>query len=338
MALSTVHFPVHSSLLSPQALVTQVLSLYELQAPVSCFLLTRGINDTYLVLAGRNKYILRVYTAGDHTISEVGAELDILATIYQHGVNTAIALPRRDGQCITVLHVPEGERYTVLFSFLEGQPIHQHQLTSEQHRQAGTQLAQLHILLDAHLPTVDRSKHDLTTLIDHPLATILNFTLFTHDRNQRQFLKDVVEKIKVRLFGLNDFSYGICHGDYLTGNLLWNDRQLAVLDFDFSAYNWRVYDLATYIWMQALGQPDLERLRQDVIRPFMAGYQSTRTIGKAEQEAVLIFVLVRQFWLLGASGIPRSGRFGSAWLMGGFFADFVAFVRRWAIYLELGSE
>jgi hypothetical protein len=51
-------FPVIQSLHSPQALVTEVLSGYDIGYPVDCKLLSHNLNDTYLVSVGERCYIL----------------------------------------------------------------------------------------------------------------------------------------------------------------------------------------------------------------------------------------------------------------------------------------
>jgi len=60
----TTPFPAVHSILAPSALLAEILPRYALENPMSCIFLARGVNDTYLVQAGTEKYILRVYTAG----------------------------------------------------------------------------------------------------------------------------------------------------------------------------------------------------------------------------------------------------------------------------------
>jgi Ser/Thr protein kinase RdoA (MazF antagonist) len=104
---------------------------------------------------------------------------------------------------------------------------------------------------------------------------------------------------------------------------------MAIIDLDFCAYGWRVYDLATYIWLQVENDVSLRKARQPVFDALLEGYQSVRPLSDAERRALPHFVLVRHNWLLGGSGIPRSPRFGISWLTGGYFERFMGFIRGW---------
>src|SRR5258708_4871472 len=57
------YFPVVQSLLSPQALVRQVLAQYDLGERIECKLLRHNLNDVYLVVTPNQRYVLRVSQA-----------------------------------------------------------------------------------------------------------------------------------------------------------------------------------------------------------------------------------------------------------------------------------
>lgn len=87
----TIPFPVTHSILAPEALLAEVLPLYDLAEQVSCLFLTRGVNDTYLVWVGETKYILRVYRAGWRSLSDVLYEIEFVRYLDQKEI--AVSMP-----------------------------------------------------------------------------------------------------------------------------------------------------------------------------------------------------------------------------------------------------
>jgi Ser/Thr protein kinase RdoA (MazF antagonist) len=171
----------------------------------------------------------------------------------------------------------------------------------------------------------------MQSLVDGPLARIGSFQFFARSPEQTAYLQKVSVELKAEMAQLPVLSpaYGICHGDYHSGNLLLHDDDLAIIDLDFCAYSWRLYDVATYIWLQALDQPDLDKIAHEVTQPLLDGYQIVRRLSETEQRLLPYFVIVRQLWLLGGSGIPRTTRFGVGWLLDDYFDRYIAFIRRW---------
>ena len=64
--------------------------------------------------------------------------------------------------------------------------------------------------------------------------------------------------------------YGICHGDFMSGNtLLDSSGRLVIIDLDFAGYGWRLFDLATFVWIQGQGEHSAHR---DVQQALLEGY------------------------------------------------------------------
>ena len=87
------------SVISADALPPLLEAHYDLETPVTCHLLHAGDNDTYLVQAGRGKYVLRIYWPGHYWIqgtSDYRFELDWLAFLHKRGLLVSYAIPRLD--------------------------------------------------------------------------------------------------------------------------------------------------------------------------------------------------------------------------------------------------
>jgi Ser/Thr protein kinase RdoA (MazF antagonist) len=325
----TNFIPVVSSTLSADALVEWVLVHYSLPTPLTCHFLAHGINDSYLVSTGDARYLLRVYTTGDHTPEQIEAEIAVLDAMHRHGVTATQSIVRHDGRHLTEIHAPEGLRHAVLFTFLEGQI--DHTATPEQSWYAGEALARFHRIFNGREPAFHRPYHNAQTLIDEPLTAIEAFTPFAAYQQHFAYLREVTNQLKseIALLPTTKPEYGLCHGDFMSGNLVWQGERPAIIDLDFCAYCWRVYDLATCLWLQVRHESNPRRAAQPIAHAFLQGYQSVRPLSSAERRALPFFVLIRHIWLLGGSAIPRSARHGIAWLLGDFFEGFIAFIRAW---------
>jgi Ser/Thr protein kinase RdoA (MazF antagonist) len=323
-------FPVVSSLLSTDALVEQILSVYHLDKPVQCYLWRYGLNDSYVVYAGEKKAFLRIYanTTNKHTQSNIQAEVNILNFLHEQGVPVATAISRHDGQTVTEIHAPEGTRYAVLFNFVESNP-QRGDLTADICFQCGAALAQFHQTIDTAKQPFERHHNDLVYLLDKPLERIRSFPPFTRYEKHFDYLDEVsaILKQKVETMPRTQPTYGICHGDFMDGNtIITPDNTVTIIDFDFANYGWRVFDLGTFIWIHASHKnPSWREFQVALIN----GYESIRPLSPVERDMLPYFVLLRHIWLLGGSGLLNIQRHGIEWLMGDAFDNFVAFIREW---------
>jgi Ser/Thr protein kinase RdoA (MazF antagonist) len=328
----TIPFPAISSLLSTDTLVEQILSAYNLDKPVQCYLWRYGLNDSYVVYAGEKKAFLRIYanTTNQHTQANIQAEVDILNFLDERGVPVATAIPRKDGQYVTAIHAPEGTRHSVLFNFVESNP-QRGELIAEICFQCGKALAQFHQTIDTSPNTFERHHHHLENLLDKPLERIRSFAPFARQRKHFDYLDEVSAILKQKAEALPQTkpAYGICHGDFMVGNtIITPDNTLTIIDFDFANYGWRVFDLGTFIWIHASHKnPSWREFQAALIN----GYESIRPLNPVERDMLPYFVLLRHIWLLGGSGLLNIQRHGIEWVVGDAFDNFVAFIREWLV-------
>ncbi|MBU0491151.1 MAG: phosphotransferase [Chloroflexi bacterium] len=89
--------------------------------------------------------------------------------------------------------------------------------------------------------------------------------------------------------------YGMIHGDVIRANAqVSDDGQVTVLDFDLCGLGWRVYDVASYLFV-VQGLPNQDESE----RAFLEGYQEIRSLTKCEQEILPLFEAVRAIFDIG---------------------------------------
>ena len=307
-------FPTFRSVLLAEALVEHVLSLYALGDSVTCYLYSRKINDVYMVHAAQRRWVLRVAAANGHTRPAVQSEINMLCHLEQARIAVAGPVARRDGAYVTVLQAPEGERAAVLFPFVEQtQP---HDVTPEQARRYGATLAHMHRAADTFPTHIHRPPHDYHYFVEEPLARLDSFALFAGRTAELAYIQEAATSLWEQAKQLPETPphYGFCHGDAKSDNALYgDDGAVTLIDFDCCGMGWRVYDLATYIWVQIVDSPELDWSKQDVFRALLEGYQSIRPLSAAEYEALPVFAALRQLFLFGGV-IKHSPAHGSAYV------------------------
>jgi Ser/Thr protein kinase RdoA (MazF antagonist) len=320
--------PVQSSILSPGALVERVLPEYALPHPRSSRLISRSMNDVYQVTAGAETFYLRVSGHGWRSRDAIAAELALIADLSARGVPVAPVVPRDDGAVLTPLAAPEGERFAVLFAAAPGAPVRN--ITPQQARDYGRLAAALHTAADASATTYHRFALDECHLLDEPLRAVRAAMLNVDGGDDLVFLERVAERVRHRLRALprTQPGYGLCHGDLHPGNVRFDAAgEPTLFDFDCMGYGWRAYDLTVFLW-NAFGERRPKRWRESRWRAFRRGYREVRPLPDDLDEALPLFLVARQLWLMGLDSADRSG-WPPQWLTADWLRDMVRPVRTW---------
>ncbi len=323
--LSPRYLPVFRSVLRADTLAQQVLPFYTLGDRVSCTFYQRGINDLYSVQTVQGRWMLRITAANGSDPAAVQSEIAMLRHLDAAGIAVAAPVARQDGAYLTQIAAPEGERTAVLFDFVEGSPPEAN--NPVQARNFGAALARMHIAADRYPADIQRPLHDRRYFVDEPLARLRDFAWFASYSAELAYIQEAAPALWTQAATLPQHTpvYGFCHGDALRGNALYGD-DVTLLDFDYSGLGWRVYDLATYLWLEIIDGPALDWSKQAVHRALLEGYQSVRPLSAAEIEALPVFAALRQIFLFGAA-IKHAAAFGAAWMNADWLARMVEFIR-----------
>ena len=317
--------PVQHSLLADGALTSYLIATYALPPTTTCRLWQRGINDVYLVDTGTARFVLRIAPTQWRSPSHFGAEIDLLLFLHQSGLQVPQPVPSANGSYLHTLLAPEGLRYTVLFTFISGQP---YRTTARQSTRYGQALALFHTHTDTYHDQAIDYTFGPTQLVDEPLARLTPW--FADRPEELEWLSALAHRVRDVPRQLPDHapSYGLCHGDINNNNILLIDRQRwALLDFEYMGYGWRIFDIATFVNNQ-LVQSRWSRGTWQHIDAFVAGYQAVRPLSRAEIAAAPAFVVLRQLWLLGRGALVQPN-IGSAPFQQWVFTRCLPFLRQW---------
>lgn len=299
---------VTRSLFSAESVTELIKMNYALSAPIKCQLLCVGDNDHYLVTTDSGRYVLRIYKQDPSAVkteTNYLFELDWLKYLQEKRCLVAAPIPRKDGSFLGMIEVPEGLRRYVLFEYAEGDSDF---LNRKRAFLLGREIARIHLISNKFKTNHTKPPLDLHFLLEAPIQSIKQHLGDTYVDEQER-LNELAIFLKEKILSLLSFKekdWGLIGGDFHGFNQKFMNNRLTLIDFDLCGYGWRAYDLATFRWLQL---SDLEvgthiiqtwiNGRFLVWRNFLSGYQSIRRLSLEEQEAIPLFVQIRQIWWMG---------------------------------------
>jgi Ser/Thr protein kinase RdoA (MazF antagonist) len=289
-------FPVLASILSPGALIREVLPGFAVGEISQCAFYSGGFNHTYRVRTVEgNTYWLRAYRMGWRTLEDIRYELDVLNHLKRKGFPAAQPVLYQDGQCFCAVAAPEGQRTVALFTEAPGQEVSYAHEPERVAARYGRAVAHMHSALEDFSSPHRRFHLDIAHFIDRPLHHIEPF--LAHRPDDWAYVQQFAETLRQRLLSLpaGELEQGFCHGDLQGYHAKADsDGTLTFFDFDCGGYGFRAYDLAVFLWCCRL---------QDAVAvrwpSFLQAYRETRASGDFNVQAVPLFTCARYLWHMG---------------------------------------
>ncbi len=273
-------FPVSSTILSAPALADFLGETYAFETPPQCRLLRAGINHSYLVTVGSQRFVLRIYSLGWRSETEIREELGLLDQLREAGLSVSYALPDAGGKRLQLLQAPEGPRYAVLFSYAPGEKIIDNGIAT--HRSTGMLMARMH-RASATLPALRRRTYSYNELVLQGLQQLGEF--LPPDSSELLQLAALLEGLRPVLEpALQQLPKGIVHLDIWFDNLnVDKNGTVTLFDFDFCGNGALALDPAYYLLQLHFLNP--EAYAQNAAA-FLAGYEQVRPLSAAERDAL----------------------------------------------------
>jgi Ser/Thr protein kinase RdoA (MazF antagonist) len=237
-------------------------------------------NDIYMGLYDDVKIIIRV--SQRRSLSETMAEINLLKEISEE---VKVHRPRQ----VNHSYIIEKDQYVLSFySYVEAGDWRQAQLSHQIHFNAGLALGKI------HLYTMSKKDYLRNRYDQHPDLKLVDYL----DQSIQDACKETLTKINH--IDKTNQSFGLIHGDYLYSNLLYQNQEVIVIDFDDIEYNYYIYDVAVYMFYLLLGgkpnQMDIEP-NIEVFKNFMEGYRSVNKETILPLDQIQTFFRLRQIKL-----------------------------------------
>jgi len=207
-------FPVLASILSPEALIHDVLPGFAVGEIDQCSFYSGGFNHTYrLRTAEGRSYWLRAYRLGWRTLDDIRYELDVLNHLKHKGFPAAQPVPYRDGQYFCAVAAPEGQRYVALFTEAPGQEISYAHEPEQVAQHYGRAVAQMHNALEDFSSPQRRFHLDIPYFTARPLRYLEPFLVDRPD--DWAYVQHFAQILRQQLLRLPaaELEQGFCHGD-----------------------------------------------------------------------------------------------------------------------------
>jgi len=276
-------------LVSAEALAKILQAAYALHE-VRCQLIQATMRDVYRVTSERQTYILFIYRHQQRTPEEITAEWKFIDYLYTQDIPVAPAVRQNTGELLLTLAAPEGTRYAVLSTFVDGQHL-RHRYSIEAVRRYGHHIGRIHTLSDVIAHHFTRPCNDFHFVVEQSLTALA--PLLWHRQADLNYLWDIASVIRLKFNALPQKApyYGMIHGDVIRANAqVSDDGSVTVLDFDLCGLGWRAYDVASYL--QVAGTEEAKRA-------FLTGYQEIRKLSSQEQSLLPVFEATRHIFSLG---------------------------------------
>jgi Ser/Thr protein kinase RdoA (MazF antagonist) len=330
-ATSMLPFPVSSSILSATHLAGFVQSRYLLSSNTVCRLIKTGINHSYLITDGEDKFVFRVYSLNWRSVTEIGEEIALLNNLKEHHIPVSYPIEDSTKSYIQDIPAPEGKRYGVLFSYAPGGKMYSY--STDIHFRLGKAMANMHLVTrDQH---INRVTYNADVLLENAVERIKPFI----DNNAEEFI--YLEKLKAYLVSqLNGLSTstlrrGIVHADIWYDNMHFDSNGDVILfDFDFCGNGWLALDIAYYV-IQLHKIEKEENEYQLKLKSFLDGYESITPISEEEKSAIPVLGVSVFIFFLGIQG-HRYDNWSNVFLNEIYLKLFInLLIKRWNNYHQL---
>lgn len=262
--------PASSAILSAAHLALFVQQQYALGHETTCRLIKAGVNHTYLVRAGDQKFVFRIYSLNWRTRTDIAEEIRLLEHVRNGGVPVSYALPDASGQYVQEIDAPEGLRYGVLFSHADGQKMLT--FSGDRHEELGRIMARLHQLTEGF--PLDRATYTPMYLLTDSLQKIAPFLPF--DSPELHFLQTAQTWLFTELTNADQTQLrrGAVHLDIWFDNLNIDPAgNVTLFDFDFCGNGPLVLDVGYYLMQLHGTETDAAEFLTKRER-FLNGYES----------------------------------------------------------------
>ncbi|WP_052702757.1 phosphotransferase enzyme family protein [Paenibacillus beijingensis] len=283
----------------------RAMLLYPVSSRSTIRLLNYSENATYLIedTETGDRAILRINRPGYHIKEELEAELIWMEAIRSH---SSIVVPEpitgSNGELVQLVsagHDGQDPYHCVMFTFLAGSaPDEENESRLEiQFAKLGEITAHLHNHTSMWKDSgqLSRPTWDYETMLGSKPKWGRWQDGLDMTPERVEVLKQAAGNVSQRLsrFGKTPDRFGLVHADLRLANLLVEDEQIKVIDFDDCGFSWFLYDLAS-----ALSFMEHKDCVPNLIRAWLKGYETVRTISDEEKEEIPTFIMLRRLTLV----------------------------------------
>jgi len=266
-------------------------------------------NVTFRVSANSSDtdYVLRLHRPGYNSIEELNSERIWVRALKEAGISVPGSLLTREGQHFALVDIPDAgeQRYAGMTTWFEGTPLNEYLATTSDaverkrlFRRIGELAAAIHNQSSGWKEPAgfEMGRLDVESLLgetpywgrfwEHAELTATEKALLLQERERA--------RATLIAYGESPDNFGLIHADLHPENIVYNGKDLALIDFDDAAYGWHLYEIATALIMDRLA-PDFDALRAALLE----GYRENRPLSEQDVDLLDAFLLIRGMAIIG---------------------------------------
>lgn len=259
------------------------------------------------VCGGDTDYVLRLHRPGYNSIEELDSERIWARALREAGISVQDSLLTCQGQHFELIDIPGAgeQRHAGMTTWLEGTPLSDYLETSSGRekrqrifRRIGEIAAAIHNQSTCwkEPPDFTRRRLDLNGLLgEAPLwGRFWEHADLTEGEQALLQRARVSARAALSGYGERPDNFSLIHADLHPENIVYNGDDLALIDFDDSAYGWHMYEIASALIDYTVAA-DFEALRAALLD----GYREHRPLAMRDIEMLPTFLLIRGMAIIG---------------------------------------
>lgn len=252
-------------------------------------------------------YSLRLHRPGYNSITELNSERTWARALLEAGMSVPDSLLASTGEYFVLIDVPgvTGQCYAGMTTWIEGAPLSEYLATNPHsherqriYQRIGEIAATIHnqsTCWEAP-PGFERQRLDLDGLLGEAPRWGRFWEHSGLSRAERKLLLRARKRLRNTLgdYGERPGNFSLIHADLHPANIIYNDDDLALIDFDDSAYGWHMYEFASAL-IECHFAPGFDALSEAMIK----GYRKHRPLAERDVEMLPDFLLLRGMAIIG---------------------------------------
>ena len=266
-------------------------------------------NVTFRIIPrdSQTHYALRLHRPGYNSLTELNSERQWTRALKEAGLAVPESLTTFKGHHFypVDIHATGERRLSGMTTWLEGIPLNEYlsgctELKAREriYWQIGVMLAKSHNQSTNwnEPPGFQRRRLDAEDLVgeDPHWGRFWEHAALTP--SESKLLQRARQTVHIALdrHGMEPSTFSIIHADLNPDNVVYENGNLAMIDFDDTAYGWHMYDIASSLFNER-NDSDFASLRDS----FLDGYLEHRLLEEKEARTLDLFLMIRGLALIG---------------------------------------
>lgn len=252
-------------------------------------------NYVYDYKIENKEFVLRITHTSHRSKDQLCGELEWIEFLYEKGANVYRPVHSVNDRLVEEIKLEDSSFFVVSFEKALGKSIWGKDCDDEYLIKWGRAIGHIHKVTNDFKP----SKPEFKRIDWHEDQIVAGTFIPDTDIKIKEVLADTIKHI--RSLPMDKDAYGLIHTDIHSGNMIYDDKNLKIIDFDDSAYMYFISDLAITVYYGTwhLNNDPKERAEsaKKIFRKILEGYRQEFQVDKKWLAEIPHFLKLRDLTL-----------------------------------------